>query len=312
LYELTNHLGNVLATITDKPLFITLDGDGVSTTAELLSAQDYYPFGMQMPGRTYLAGSSLSYRYGFNGKEKDDEVMGAGNEIDYGMRVYDPRAGRFLSVDPITKKYPELTPYQFASNRPIQGVDRDGLEFSDPSAQIFYWIFVKPFFDFSNGAMTAAQGTVQRTSAETGQASYNNDHVPQYVQDRLAQNDKLEGIGKQTSGTTEMVVSSGNIAATYTPLFLDGMSVLDQTLSVGTSKATSVVVKVPLTTEASTAADLAGKFVPTSGRTTTILGRLADTRPLAEKLGGTVKSGMNEGGFNILKIPDQYYSWEAN
>jgi len=36
--------------------------------------------------------------------------------------------GRFLSVDPITKEYPELTPYQFASNSPIQGIDLDGLE----------------------------------------------------------------------------------------------------------------------------------------------------------------------------------------
>jgi hypothetical protein len=46
------------------------------------------------------------------------------------MRIYDPRLGRFLSVDPITKKYPELTPYQFASNRPIDGIDLDGLEYA--------------------------------------------------------------------------------------------------------------------------------------------------------------------------------------
>ena len=36
--------------------------------------------------------------------------------------------GRFLSEDPITQKYPELTPYQFASNTPIQAIDLDGLE----------------------------------------------------------------------------------------------------------------------------------------------------------------------------------------
>lgn len=35
---------------------------------------------------------------------------------------------KFLSVDPLTKKYPELTPYQFASNTPIQAIDLDGLE----------------------------------------------------------------------------------------------------------------------------------------------------------------------------------------
>ena len=50
-----------------------------------------------MPGRTF---SSSSYRYGFNGKENDNEVKGNGNQQDYGMRIYDPRLGRFLSIDP--------------------------------------------------------------------------------------------------------------------------------------------------------------------------------------------------------------------
>jgi hypothetical protein len=54
---------------------------------------------------------------------KDD-----GDQIDYGMRVYDSRLGRFMSVDPITKKYPELTPYQYASNTPVAAIDIDGLE----------------------------------------------------------------------------------------------------------------------------------------------------------------------------------------
>jgi hypothetical protein len=44
------------------------------------------------------------------------------------MRIYDPRLGRFLSVDPLATKYPELTPYQFASNTPIRAIDLDGLE----------------------------------------------------------------------------------------------------------------------------------------------------------------------------------------
>jgi RHS repeat-associated protein len=82
---------------------------------------------MVMPGRKFSAGNG--YRYGFNGKENDDEVKGEDSQQDYGMRIYDPRVGKFLSVDPLTKKYPELTPYQFASNIPISGVDLDGLEF---------------------------------------------------------------------------------------------------------------------------------------------------------------------------------------
>jgi RHS repeat-associated protein len=83
-----------------------------------------------MPGRGLP--SSTGYRYGFNGKEDDQETVGTGNGTqDYGMRIYNPSLGKFLSVDPITAKYPELTPYQFASNRPIDGIDMDGLEYLD-------------------------------------------------------------------------------------------------------------------------------------------------------------------------------------
>ncbi|MEB3029768.1 RHS repeat-associated core domain-containing protein, partial [Parvimonas micra] len=69
-----------------------------------------------MLGRSYQANK---YRYGFNGKENDNEVKADGNQQDYGMRIYDPRISRFLSIDPLTKKYPWYTPYQFAGNKPI-------------------------------------------------------------------------------------------------------------------------------------------------------------------------------------------------
>ena len=87
---------------------------------------DYYPFGWEMPGRKY---NSAEYRYGFNGKEKDqDGEFGSITNYDYGFRIYNPAIGRFLSVDPLTKEYPMFTPYQFAANSPIWGVDLDGLE----------------------------------------------------------------------------------------------------------------------------------------------------------------------------------------
>jgi len=75
-------------------------------------------------GRSWSVGSE--YRYSFNGKEDVKEIEG---QQDYGFRIYDKRLGRFKSVDPLTKKYPYLTPYQFASNSPISGIDLDGLEY---------------------------------------------------------------------------------------------------------------------------------------------------------------------------------------
>jgi RHS repeat-associated protein len=87
--------------------------------------KDVNPFGSVLPNRH---GSSDSYRYGFNGKEKDDEVKGEGAQYDYGFRIYDPKLGKFLSQDPLFASYPWLTPYQFAGNSPIWAIDLDGLE----------------------------------------------------------------------------------------------------------------------------------------------------------------------------------------
>jgi RHS repeat-associated protein len=87
------------------------------------SQNDYYPFGMQMPGRIY---NSSSYRYGFNGQERDDEVKGSGNSYDFGARMYDPRIGRFFSTDRYESKFAFKSPYSYADNSPIANVDANG------------------------------------------------------------------------------------------------------------------------------------------------------------------------------------------
>lgn len=86
---------------------------------------DYCAFGSEMPNRSFSSGE---YRYGFNGKERDNKFKGNDNSYDYGNRIYDPRCGCFLSVDPMAKDYPWYSPYQFAGNTPIWAIDRDGLE----------------------------------------------------------------------------------------------------------------------------------------------------------------------------------------
>lgn len=129
VFELNNHLGNVLVTMSDRRQQISAGGINVDYyLSDVVSANDYYPGGMEMPGRKFS--SSSLYRYGFNGKENDNDIKGEGNQQDYGLRIYDPRLVKFLSVDPLTGNYPELTPYQFASNRPIDGIDLDGKEWA--------------------------------------------------------------------------------------------------------------------------------------------------------------------------------------
>ncbi len=212
-FELTNHLGNVLAVIADKKIPVgAVAGTAVNYfMADVVSATDYYPFGMPMPGRngitsqstwvpgrgfvagtsypdylqvnarpyaptpgSYRAGKEVEllpgfetatgtdellvetqegsgvlsneyaggegsyesygyYRYGFNGKENDNEVKGTGNQQDYGERIYDTRLGRFLSTDPMFSTFPWNTTYAFAENDPINFIDLDGLQKGRPT-----------------------------------------------------------------------------------------------------------------------------------------------------------------------------------
>jgi RHS repeat-associated protein len=98
--------------------------------ADVVAATEYYPFGMSMPSRNYE--SQSDYRYGFNGQEKDNELYGEGNAYSFEYRVHDPRLGRFLSVDPLTKDFPWNSPYSFAENSPIRFIELEGRERAEP------------------------------------------------------------------------------------------------------------------------------------------------------------------------------------
>ena len=122
---------------------------------------------MNMPGRKFIAGTS-EYRYGFNGKENDKD---AGEGIqDYGMRIYDVRLGKFLSVDPLTKDYPWYTPYQFAGNNPIKFIDLDGAEPHDPGIPISLAIGVS----FSNNVFISKNFLIESAKAHGAVDPYKN------------------------------------------------------------------------------------------------------------------------------------------
>ncbi|MBO4804732.1 MAG: hypothetical protein J5554_01675 [Paludibacteraceae bacterium] len=90
-FELTNHLGNVMAVISDE----------VSTTAEptVVSLTDYYPYGMTEPGRSWNSGD---YRFGYTGHEKENDLAEGVYTTEY--RLLDTRLGRWMSVDPLAEK----------------------------------------------------------------------------------------------------------------------------------------------------------------------------------------------------------------
>lgn len=81
---------------------------------------------MTQPGREWIGNPDDEYRFAFNGKEKDDEIKGNGNSYDFGARMHDPRLGRFFSLDPKFKDYPNFSPYLYAANNPIFLIDFNG------------------------------------------------------------------------------------------------------------------------------------------------------------------------------------------
>lgn len=74
-----------------------------------------------MPGRNYNADS---YRYGWQSMENDDELKGTGNSLNTTFRQYDPRLGRWLSIDP--KNSANESPYAGLGNNPVMKVDHPG------------------------------------------------------------------------------------------------------------------------------------------------------------------------------------------
>jgi RHS repeat-associated protein len=67
------------------------------------------------------------YRYGYNGMEKDPETKGEGNSYTTEFRQYDPRLGRWMSLDPMMTESPWQSPYCAFDNNPIFYTDPYGL-----------------------------------------------------------------------------------------------------------------------------------------------------------------------------------------
>jgi len=106
-YFLKDHLGSIRVT--------------VNASGNVVAYDDYYPFGMQMPGRTQDS-SAADGRYKFTGKERDTET-----KYDYfGARFYDARICRWLQVDPMAEKHIGWSPYVYCLNNPLRYIDKYG------------------------------------------------------------------------------------------------------------------------------------------------------------------------------------------
>ncbi len=118
---------------------------------------------MTMPGRKYAAASS-SYRYGFNGQMKDDEISEAGNSYTAEFWQYDSRLGRRWNQDP--KPLPSVSNYACFANNPIFFADPKG-----DTAAVF-----KPdgsFWKFQDDGKKEWSGMLYQNSKVTGTKTAN-------------------------------------------------------------------------------------------------------------------------------------------
>ena len=81
---------------------------------------------MDLKRNPYQRTTSWNTPYTFSSKEKDAET-GYGY---FGARYYDSGLSIWLSVDPMSDKYPSMSPYNYCANNPVILVDPDGREFS--------------------------------------------------------------------------------------------------------------------------------------------------------------------------------------
>ncbi|WP_298487865.1 hypothetical protein [uncultured Maribacter sp.] len=153
-YELKDHLGNVRVVVSDRKNLNTTDN---ALSANVVSYNNYYPFGMLQPNRNF---DSQEYRYGFQGQEKDSELKGEGNSLNYKYRMHDPRIGRFFAVDPLIGKYPYYSSYSFSGNRVIDMIELEGKEPQNPKYQWSTSDGYKSYGDFykRGGHLALVQG----------------------------------------------------------------------------------------------------------------------------------------------------------
>ena len=66
-------------------------------------------------------------QYSFCAKEKDEES----GYLYLGARYYIPDISIFPTCDPMSDKYPSLTPYNYCANNPLRLIDPNGMEISE-------------------------------------------------------------------------------------------------------------------------------------------------------------------------------------
>jgi len=135
------------------------------TTAQYVQHLCYLPFGESFVDQrvTNYEGS----RYTFSGKERDSET----GYSYFGARYYSSDYSIWLSVDPLSDKYPSMSPYMYCGGNPVRLVDVDGRDWVDiygnkikDHSNIKVYIFYDPN-SFSHQSTEMAQNVIDKYGA---------------------------------------------------------------------------------------------------------------------------------------------------
>ena len=138
-------------------------------------SNDYYPFGW----RHEAAGSDLSgNRFKYNGKEL--QTTGALGYLDYGVRMYDPKVGRWFGMDPLSEKYYSQSSYNYCGNSPVLFIDPNGEDYWSTNNPVLIAGFLN---SLRNGYITHDfYGWEHATDADiTGSLTYNDETRKYYT-----------------------------------------------------------------------------------------------------------------------------------
>jgi RHS repeat-associated protein len=112
---------------------------------------------MALTRNTYQRNSTWNAPYTFSGKEKDAET-GYGY---FGARYYDSGLSFWISVDPMSDKYPSMSPYNYCANNPVILVDPDGRD------NVIYLVYLGNDKNFTNRFVKYANQALKDMGLET-------------------------------------------------------------------------------------------------------------------------------------------------
>jgi len=128
-------ISNPISMNSPEPLRYFYHPDHIGSTSWVTdSAKNGIQYCEYLPyGEPFIDQRSTTWnsRYTFSGKERDGET----GYSYFGARYYNSDISIWLSVDPLSDKYPNLTPYAYCANNPVKLVDPNGMEWETTEDQ---------------------------------------------------------------------------------------------------------------------------------------------------------------------------------